>query len=80
MDDLVAPPIVEGIRPGSPAQKAGLKTGDLILSIGNRRVSAYSEVVDAFFYLIAGESQIFKVLRGVEIKEIKITPEARPRG
>ena len=35
-------------------------------------------VVDAFFYLIAGDAQIFKVLRGTEIKKIKVTPEASP--
>jgi len=80
MDDLVAPPIVESVRPNSPAQKAGLKNGDLILSIGKQQVKDYADVVDAFFYLIADEPQTFKVLRGTEIKEISITPEVSPRG
>jgi len=79
MDELVAPPIIESVRPDSPAAKAGLKNGDVILSIGAHQVNNYAEVVDAFFYLIAGDSQIFKVLRGTEIKEIKVTPEASPK-
>lgn len=78
MDELVAPPIVESVRPGSPAQKAGLKNGDVILSIGEHKVGSYAEVVDAFFYLIAGEPKIFKILRGTEVKEIKVMPEASP--
>lgn len=80
MDSMVAPPIVESVRPESPAQKAGLKKGDLILSIGEKSVANYSDVVDAFFYFIAGESKRFQVLRGTEVKEITVTPEASPRG
>jgi len=80
MDDLVAPPIVESVRPNSPAQKAGLKNGDLILRIGKQQVKDYADVVDAFFYFIADEPQTFKILRGTEVKEISITPEVSPRG
>jgi len=68
MDELVAAPIVESVRPDSPAKKAGLKNGDVILSIGDRQVREYAEVVDAFYYLIAGEAKKFKVLRGTDIK------------
>ena len=78
MDDLVAAPIVESVRPASPAQKAGLKNGDVILSIGGLPVSEYAEVVDAFYYLIAGEKKKFKVLRGTEIKEFEVIPEVSP--
>ena len=78
MDDLVAAPIVESVRPGSPADTAGLKNGDVILSIGGASVKEYAEVVDAFYYLIAGEKKVFKVLRGNEIKEFTITPEVSP--
>jgi len=79
MDELVSPPIVESVRPGSPASKAGLKKGDVVLRIGERKVLNYSEVVDAFFYLIAGESKVLKVLRGTEVKDISVTPEASPK-
>ena len=78
MDKLVDPPIVESVRPGGPAAKAGIKTGDVILSIGNQKVTDYSEVVNAFFYLIAGESKVFTLLRGIEVKVISVTPEVSP--
>ena len=78
MDELIAAPIVESVRPDSPAKKAGLKNGDVILSIGDVAVRKYAEVVDAFYYLIAGEQKKFRVLRGTEIKEFTITPEISP--
>ena len=78
MDELVAPPIVESVRPDSPAKKAGLKNGDVILSIEGHPVSEYAEVVDAFYYFIAGETQKFRILRGTEIKEFDVTPEVSP--
>lgn len=78
MDELVAPPIVESVRPNSPAQKAGLQNGDLIIRIGSRQVSNYAEVVDAFYYMIGGESENFQVLRGTKIMEISVVPEVTP--
>lgn len=78
MDELVAAPIVESVRPDSPAKKAGLENGDVILSIGGQTVSEYAEVVDAFYYLVAGEPQKFSVLRGTELKEFDVIPEVSP--
>ncbi len=78
MDELVAAPIIESIRPDSPAKKAGLKKGDVILSIGAQTVTKYAEVVDAFYYLVAGESKKFRVLRGTEVKEFDVVPEVSP--
>ncbi|MBT8036416.1 MAG: S1C family serine protease [Verrucomicrobiae bacterium] len=79
MDEWVAAPMVESVRPGSPAQRAGLKKGDVILSIGDRSVRNYTEVVDAFYYLVAGESAKFRVLRGTEMKAFDVKPEVSPR-
>ncbi|MGB0774299.1 MAG: PDZ domain-containing protein [Akkermansiaceae bacterium] len=78
MDELVATPIIESIRPDSPADKAGLKKGDTIISIGKFSVGEYSEVVDAFFYLIAGQPTKFKVLRGTEVMTFEVSPEVKP--
>lgn len=78
MDELVDAPIIESVRPGSPAKKAGLMNGDVILSIGKHRVSEYAEVVDAFYYLVAGEPKKFRVLRGTEVKEFNVVPEVSP--
>jgi S1-C subfamily serine protease len=78
MDQQVASPIVESVRPGSPASQAGLRKGDIIVSIGGRNVSEYAEVVDAFYYLVSGVAEKFRVLRGTEVMEFEVVPQTSP--
>ena len=78
MDQLVAAPVIESIRPGSPASKAGLQKGDVILSIGTQNVSGYAQVADALYYLVAGAPKKFRVIRGTEVKEFDVIPEIVP--
>ncbi len=78
MDERVASPIIESVRPESPAQKAGLKNGDVLLKVGSLSVRDYASVVDSFFYLIAGEPATFVVLRGTTVMKIPVQPEVSP--
>ncbi|ADK81973.1 RIP metalloprotease RseP [Sediminispirochaeta smaragdinae] len=58
----------------TPAERAGLQTGDLIVAIGGRPVTNYSELQEAVAPL-AGEKTSVTVLReGIE-KSMPITPE-----
>ncbi|MGQ9471274.1 MAG: RIP metalloprotease RseP [Candidatus Aminicenantales bacterium] len=41
---LDQPPVIGWIEPGSPAAKAGIEPGDLILSISDRKVSTWTDV------------------------------------
>lgn len=78
MDQLVAEPMIEGVRPGSPASKAGLLKGDIILSIAGQHVTDYAGVVDAFYYLVAGIPRKVRIIRGTEVLELEVVPEAVP--
>ncbi|MBK1792538.1 S1C family serine protease [Persicirhabdus sediminis] len=71
-------PVVVGVRPASPARKAGIVKGDVIISVGDRQTSDYADVVDAFYYLVSGEAVKFKVLRGTQLVELDVTPELVP--
>jgi len=67
-----------GVRPDTPARKAGLQKDDVVLSIAGKTVSDYTAVVNAFYYLEAGKTVTFKVLRGTELLTMDVTPEVNP--
>lgn len=78
MDDLSDAPLIIGVRPGTPAKKAGLQKNDVVLSIGGEKVSDYAAVVNAFYYLQAGNATEFKILRGTKLMNLSVVPEVNP--
>jgi len=70
----VIPPIVEEVSPGYPAEKAGLKKGDLILSIDGKDISSWEELQYAVTNS-QGKILSLKVKRDGEILGIGVTPK-----
>lgn len=67
-------PKIIRVLPSSPAESAGIKPEDVLLSIGFRQIKNYADAANAFFYLIPGESVKVKILRGAEPLEFTLTP------
>ena len=65
---------VESLEPGAPASKAGLKPGDRLVKIGKVAVQTPEDVLDASFFLTAGEKVTVTVTR--EGSEVAL--EAKP--
>lgn len=65
---------IQAIADGSPAQKAGLKENDLILSVNNRKLTAPADFSDAIRSRRAGELVTLKVrtATGERIVEVKL--------
>ena len=63
--------IVNSVLPGSPAEKAGLLSGDIITSINSKPVKAASDVRNHIGLLPVGEQVMFEVLRDGERKKLK---------
>jgi len=63
------------VSPGFPAENAGLKKGDVILSIDGKGVSRWDEL-SKIIRNSKGKELLFKVKREGEIIEIKMTPKA----
>jgi len=69
---------VQGFVPDSPAEKSGIKPGDLIVKVGDRKISSIEDVLDASFYLTAGEEVPLTVSRGGQTVDIKVVPAPNP--
>lgn len=67
-------PQISRVLPDSPAEKAGIRPKDVLLSIGSRPITDYADAANAFFYLVPGEPVKVKLLRGVEPLEFTLTP------
>lgn len=72
-------PAISRVLPDSPAADAGIKSNDLLLSIGSRQITDYADAANAFFYLIPGQPVRLKLLRDAEQLEFTLTP-ALPKG
>ncbi|MEI7608869.1 MAG: RIP metalloprotease RseP [Rhodospirillaceae bacterium] len=69
------PPDIGAIRPGSAAEAAGLKPGDLILTIDGRAIERFEEV-KSIVSMAAGQTLTLAVKRGDETLSIKAVPQS----
>lgn len=64
--------IISAIQPGSPADKYGLKRGDVIVSIGGQPIKNSQDVVFSVRNKLAGDKVGFEVLRDGTRKNIDV--------
>ena len=70
--------VIEEVVAEAPAEKAGLRAGDVLLQIGGRKIAAAEDVLDASFFLTADDGVIVRVARAGEELEIKLQPGDPP--
>jgi len=69
---------VQGFVENSPAAKSGIQPGDLIVRVGGRKISSLDDVLNAAFYLTAGEEVPLTVSRAGQDMDIKVVPGPNP--
>lgn len=80
-----APAPVEGSRAemtqimeGTPAANSGIKAGDILLQVGRTKVTQPEDVLDASFFITAGDTVPITVVRGDEKLTFNVQAELHP--
>ena len=81
-----APGPVEGsraemtqIEQGSPAANSGIKSGDILLQVGRKKVTQPEDVPDASFFITAGDIVPITVVRGNQEMTFNVRARLHPR-
>ena len=72
-DETAEGVIVTGIGKDTPAEKAGLKKGDVVSSVDGKRTDTYRDFTAALNAHKPGDKVKLKIQRGEETKEIEVT-------
>jgi S1-C subfamily serine protease len=64
--------VITGASKGSPAQKAGLKKGDVILKVGNEKAADLPSVVRLVRQARAGSDLVFRIRRAGKEQDITV--------
>jgi len=70
--------LVQKVLPESPAESAGLKRGDLVVSIADQPVLNPSALLQAVEHAQVGQPLALKVVRGQKEMQLSIRPAALP--
>ena len=63
----------DGVSDGRPAQKAGIKTGDIITALGDYKINSMETYMQALGKFKKGQSTVVTVLRGKEQMKFDVT-------
>jgi len=69
--------IVDGVQPGSPAERAGLQRGDVITEVNGQRVQSGEELVDLVAATPVGQEVRLTVVRAKKKQSVSVRVEDR---
>ena len=70
--------LISGVMRGSPAERAGVKPGDVLLAVEGRKVNDPQAMLEAIAALAPGRKAGFELRRGKEKLELKVEIGRRP--
>ncbi|HEV3252780.1 MAG TPA: Do family serine endopeptidase [Candidatus Acidoferrales bacterium] len=71
--------VIEGVEPGSPADKAGLKPGDVITEVNGHAVRAGADLVNPIAQTAIGQTVQVRIVRDKQEKEVALTVADRSK-
>ena len=69
---------VESLVPGSCAEKAGVKSGDYIIGVGEHEIYSMTDLTKALRSFKPGDITTVRVFRGRQVLELTVTLDERP--
>jgi serine protease Do len=66
------------IMEGTPAAGSGIKSGDILLQVGRKKVTEPEDVLDASFFITAGDVVPITVMRGQEKLTFEVQSDFHP--
>ena len=72
----LATPVIQGVVPNDPADKAGLKAGDVVLAVGGEEMATRAQLIDAISRN-GGKATDMRVRRQDQELHVTVTPEQR---
>jgi S1-C subfamily serine protease len=70
--------LIDEVTPDSPGAKAGLLPGDILLQVGDHKISSPEDIFDAVFYTTAEDDLRLRVARNGQEMEFQARPIAPP--
>src|SRR5574343_1706900 len=70
--------LISGVMRGSPADRAGIRPGDILLSVEGRKVNDPQAMLEAIAALAPGRKAGFELRRGKEKLDLKVEVGRRP--
>lgn len=77
LEPLIAPACIGGVIPFSPAHKAGIKDGDIVLAIDDRRIESYDQMRE-IVHASLKKPLAFRLKRNTEELTVTVTPQESP--
>jgi S1-C subfamily serine protease len=65
--------VVAGLLPGSPAERAGRKPGDVLLAVDGREIGQRQELYEALWSSPPGQQVEFRIFREAGVRQISVT-------
>lgn len=69
---------IQSLVSGAPAELAGLEKGDVLAELGNTKISRNEDVLNASFYITAGDETTLRIFRKGQPMEFKIRAGNHP--
>jgi len=69
---------IQRVESGSPAERAGLKTGDVITKVGDQAIKNVGDVTNAMTKYRPGQKVKIEVARGGQSQTVEVTVSERP--